>query len=56
MRATARIGDTARGLATLDGDWLGLHGVEVDNEPALALYEGLGFRRHHSCRYLMLAT
>jgi N-acetylglutamate synthase len=89
VHAEARLGDTARGLATRDGDWLGLHGVEVDpghrrrglataivaelldwgaslgattawlhvevdNEPALALYEGLGFRPHHSCRYLSL--
>lgn len=91
VHAEARIGDTARGLATLDADWLGLHGlevapghrrrglasaivaelldwgaslgattawlhVEVDNEPAMSLYEGLGFRPHHSCRYLTLAT
>jgi N-acetylglutamate synthase len=89
VQAEARIGDTARGLATLDGDWLGLHRVEVDpghrrrglatallaelldwgaslgattawlhvevdNDPALALYEALGFRTHHSCRYLTL--
>jgi ribosomal protein S18 acetylase RimI-like enzyme len=26
--------------------------VEVDNEPGLALYAGLGFRAHHTCRYL----
>jgi len=26
--------------------------VEVDNEPALAMYEALGFRTHHTCRYL----
>lgn len=26
--------------------------VETDNEPALALHESLGFRTHHSCRYL----
>lgn len=25
--------------------------VEVDNAPALALYDGLGFRTHHSLRY-----
>jgi ribosomal protein S18 acetylase RimI-like enzyme len=84
--ATAALED-ATGNAVLDGDWLGLHGldvpddrrrrglgtgvvaglldwgaergattawlhVEVDNEPALALYEGLGFRVHHTCRYL----
>lgn len=26
--------------------------VETDNVPALALYEGLGFTRHHTCRYV----
>jgi ribosomal protein S18 acetylase RimI-like enzyme len=26
--------------------------VEVDNAAALELYEGLGFRTHHTCRYL----
>jgi ribosomal protein S18 acetylase RimI-like enzyme len=26
--------------------------VETGNEPALALYDGLGFSTHHSCRYL----
>lgn len=26
--------------------------VETDNPPALAFYEALGFRTHHSCRYL----
>jgi ribosomal protein S18 acetylase RimI-like enzyme len=26
--------------------------VETDNEPALALYESLGFAPHHTCRYL----
>lgn len=35
-----------RGASTV---WL--H-VETDNEPALALYESLGFRTHHSLRYL----
>jgi len=78
---------TARGAASLDGDWLCLHSlavepdhrrrglarrvlaelldwgasqgartawlhVESDNAPALALYEGLGFRTHHLNRYL----
>jgi ribosomal protein S18 acetylase RimI-like enzyme len=78
---------TARGAATLDGDWLCVHSLEVDpghrrrglartvlaelldwggsrgartvwlhvesdNAPALALYEGLGFRTHHLNRYL----
>lgn len=77
----------ARGEAGLDGDWLGVHGLEVspthrrrglagavlaellgwggehgattvwlhvqtDNAAALALYDGLGFARHHTCRYL----
>ena len=80
-------GGTARGGASLDGDWLCLHSLEVatshrrrglarqvlaelldwgasrgartawlhvesDNAPALALYEGLGFRTHHLNRYL----
>jgi ribosomal protein S18 acetylase RimI-like enzyme len=26
--------------------------VETDNTPALAMYDALGFRRHHTCRYL----
>lgn len=26
--------------------------VQTDNEPALALYEALGFTTHHTCRYL----
>lgn len=26
--------------------------VQTDNEPALALYDGLGFAAHHTCRYL----
>ncbi len=30
--------------------------VADDNDPALRLYAGLGFRHHHSCRYLMAAT
>ena len=86
-RVLAEIDGVASGRASLDGDWLGLHGltvdpahrrrgrgtavvaallewgaergattawlhVEVDNEPGLALYEGLGFRTHHTCRYL----
>ena len=86
-RVLAEVDGAASGRATLDGDWLGLHGlavdpayrrrglgtavvaallewgaergattawlhVEVDNEPGLALYEGLGFRTHHTCRYL----
>ena len=89
--ATARVhgsgGEVARGQATLDGDWLGLHDVvvdpehrrrghargvlaallewgaeqgattawlhvETDNEAGLALYDGLGFTTHHTCRYL----
>ncbi|GAA2155507.1 hypothetical protein GCM10009844_42690 [Nocardioides koreensis] len=85
--ALVELGDVAAGRATLDGDWLGLHSltveeshrrrglgttvlaalldwgaergattawlhVEVDNAPALAMYERLGFRVHHTCRYL----
>lgn len=81
------IDPVARGEAGLDGDWLGVHGLEVapahrrrglahavlaelldwgaeqgattvwlhvqtDNAAALALYDGLGFARHHTCRYL----
>lgn len=30
---------------------LWLH-VETDNAPAIALYDALGFREHHACRYL----
>jgi N-acetylglutamate synthase len=30
--------------------------VETDNVPALALYESLGFARHHTCRYLTPAA
>ena len=26
--------------------------VEVDNDPARGLYERVGFRAHHTCRYL----
>jgi N-acetylglutamate synthase len=86
-RAEAGIGDRARGRAALDGDWVGLHTVEVDpdhrrqglatrvivelldwaaslaattawlhvethNAAAIGLYEGLGFRTHHTARYL----
>ena len=87
-RLTVSLPDgTARGGASLDGDWLCLHSlvvdpdhrrrglarqvlaelldwgasrgartawlhVESDNAPALALYEGLGFRTHHLNRYL----
>ena len=29
-RAVARIDDRARGEAALDGDWIGVHGIEVD--------------------------
>ena len=78
---------SASGLATLERDWLGVHGVEVDpayrrrglgtqvlgallewgaergattawlhvevdNDPARELYERVGFRTHHGCRYL----
>lgn len=91
-RAVATIGDGsatwARGEAAIDGDWIGLHGVEVDpahrrqglatavmaellewgaelgattvwlhvevdNGPALAMYDGLGLAPHHTCRYLV---
>jgi ribosomal protein S18 acetylase RimI-like enzyme len=40
-------GGAERGATTV---WL--H-VETDNAPALALYEGLGFVEHHTCRYLI---
>jgi ribosomal protein S18 acetylase RimI-like enzyme len=87
VRALVTLEEVASGRAALDGDWLGLHGLEVvpshrrrghalavldrllewgaeqgatsawlhvetDNEPALALYESLGFATHHTCRYL----
>ena len=87
-RVTVEIGDgVASGEAALDGDWLGLHNlrvdeaqrrqglgtqvlgallewgaergattawlhVEVDNDAARGLYERVGFRTHHACRYL----
>ena len=55
-----------RGLATAMMarllDWGGSRGattawlhVEVDNAPALALYDGMGFRTHHRLRYLRTA-
>ncbi len=87
VRAEVEIGDRARGRAALDGDWVGIHTVEVHpdhrrqglatrvivelldwgaslgattawlhvethNAGALVLYEGLGFRTHHTARYL----
>jgi N-acetylglutamate synthase len=87
VRAEVTIEDRARGRAALDGDWVGLHTVEVHpdhrrrglatqvilelldwgaslgartawlhvethNTGAIALYEGLGFRTHHTARYL----
>jgi ribosomal protein S18 acetylase RimI-like enzyme len=87
VRAEVEIGDAARGRAALDGDWVGIHTVEVHpdhrrrglatqvivelldwgaslgattawlhvetpNAGAIALYEGLGFRTHHTARYL----
>jgi N-acetylglutamate synthase len=86
-RAELEITGRARGRAALDGDWVGLHTVEVDpdhrrrglatrvivelldwaaglgattawlhaethNAAAIGLYEGLGFRTHHTARYL----
>jgi ribosomal protein S18 acetylase RimI-like enzyme len=86
-RAEAEIANRARGRAALDGDWVGLHTVEVHpdhrrrglarsiilelldwaaglgattawlhaethNAAAIGLYEGLGFRIHHTTRYL----
>jgi N-acetylglutamate synthase len=87
VRAEVEIGDRARGRAALDGDWVGLHTVEVQpdhrrrglatrvivelldwaaslgattawlhvethNAAAIGLYEELGFRTHHTARYL----
>jgi ribosomal protein S18 acetylase RimI-like enzyme len=89
-RVEADIEDRARGRAALDGDWVGLHTVEVHpdhrrrglatrvivelldwaaslgattawlhvethNAPAIGLYERLGFRTHHTTRYLTAA-
>jgi GNAT superfamily N-acetyltransferase len=88
-RAEAVVGDRARGRAALDGDWVGLHTVEVHpdhrrrglatrvivelldwaaglgattawlhaethNAAAVGLYESLGFRTHHTTRYLTI--
>jgi N-acetylglutamate synthase len=87
VRAEVEIGDRARGRAALDGDWVGLHTVEVQpdhrrrglatrvivelldwaaslgattawlhvethNAAAIGVYEELGFRTHHTARYL----
>lgn len=87
VRVEAGIGDHARGRAALDGDWVGIHTVEVHpdrrrqgvatqvivdlldwaaglgattawlhvetpNTGAIALYERLGFRTHHTAGYL----
>jgi ribosomal protein S18 acetylase RimI-like enzyme len=87
-RVRVEVGEgLATGEAALDGDWLGLHNlqvaeehrrqglgtaalgallewgaeqgattawlhVEVDNDAARALYDRVGFRTHHACRYL----
>lgn len=90
-RAVVTVGDGsatwARGEAAVDGDWIGVHAVEVDpghrrqglatavmaellewgaeqgattvwlhvevdNGPAIALYDALGLTPHHTCRYL----
>jgi GNAT superfamily N-acetyltransferase len=93
LRAELTIDGTEVGRvsAALNRDWLGVHGlvveeshrrsglgtalmagvlewgaehgastvwlhVETDNHPALTLYGGLGFRVHHSCRYLAPPT
>jgi N-acetylglutamate synthase len=83
----AELEGRARGEAALEGDWLGVHNlnvdpahrrrglaravlggllewgaeqgattvwlhVQTDNEPAMALYDGLGLSTHHTCRYL----
>ncbi|QBR93687.1 GNAT family N-acetyltransferase [Nocardioides euryhalodurans] len=86
-RAEVHLDGAARGRAAVDGDWVGLHGVQVqpdrrrsglarevvatlldwaasqgattawlhvesDNPAGLALWESLGFRTHHTHRYL----
>jgi ribosomal protein S18 acetylase RimI-like enzyme len=51
--ATAIVAELLDWGASLGATTAWLH-VEVDNAPGLALYEGLGFRGHHSCRYLTM--
>nr|WP_246299451.1 GNAT family N-acetyltransferase [Nocardioides panaciterrulae] len=50
--ATAVVGELLEWGAERGATTAWLH-VEVDNSPAIALYEALGFTRHHTCRYLV---
>ena len=50
--ATALVADLLEWGAERGATTAWLH-VEVDNSPALALYDALGFTRHHTCRYLV---
>ena len=50
--ATALVADLLEWGAERGATTAWLH-VEVDNSAALALYDALGFTRHHTCRYLV---
>lgn len=53
--ATAVLRELLEWGAELGGSTAWLH-VEVDNQAALELYRGFGFRGHHGCRYYRLGS